>query len=161
MAQGATGAELLEAIQQPLAAKDAFTHAVIERTGTRAQRNNAGNFHAVRLVRTDLPAAVHGKSGGDVAVTKRGQIEPTPGVTTCVAFAATHLTVQDVQADPILDTCMPRRNDVSNTAQGMFTGISEGGYVVHLEGHPRGISSRNVSECKAQRKITSPCATPS
>lgn len=135
LARGATNS-LYDAFQDTFAVQNAFTYALLERTVTRARRDDFGDPYTVRVVRTEPVIAVRGLSEGQVAVIKRGQMESTSAITAIVASGGPHLTVQDVPIHRIMATYMQGRNDAQNSPADMFMGIGENEYVAHLEGLP-------------------------
>ena len=136
MAAGATPTDLFEAFQQTYAVQNAFSYALLERTTTRARRDDFGDPYTVRVVRTEPRKAIQGIAEGQVAVIARGAMESTSAITAIRASGGPYLTVQDVPIHRVMGTYMQGRNDASNRAQDMFLGIGENEYVAHLEGLP-------------------------
>jgi hypothetical protein len=136
MAAGATPADLFEAFQQTYAVQNAFSYALLERTTTRARRDDFGDPYTVRVVRTEPKIAVRGLAEGQVAVIARGAMESTSAITAIRASGGPYLTVQDVPIHRVMGTYMQGRNDAPNGAKDMFLGIGENEYVAHLEGLP-------------------------
>lgn len=134
MASGATGDDLFEAFQQTFAVQNAFSYALLERTNTRARRDDFGDPYTVRVVRTEPQEAIAGIAEGEVTVIKRGQMESVSAITAIVASGGPHLTVQDIPIHRVMATYMQGRNDAGNNAKDMFAGIPENEYVAHLEG---------------------------
>lgn len=134
--RGSTPASALEAFEQTFAIQNAFTYALLERTTTRARRDDVGDPYTVRVVRTEPLAAVRQLVEGQVAVLKRGAMESTSAITAIRASGGPYLTVQDVPIHRVMATYMQGRNKAIDSPADMFMGVGENEYVAHLEGLP-------------------------